>query len=82
MTTAKAIFAGAVLIAAAIIFVQTIRPAEAQYSNLGLYQVVHHSNNSANASVFRLNTATGALSFCYIPGNGSTQVLCTAPSTP
>jgi len=64
MTSPQAILAGAALIAASIFFVNSIRPAEAQ--RVGPFQLMHHSNIQANAGVFRLDTATGDVSYCYI----------------
>jgi hypothetical protein len=43
----------------------------------GPYQLMHHSNVNANAGVFRLDTATGEVSYCYLPG--SADVICTRP---
>lgn len=63
-TLAQAILTGAGLIAASIIFVNTIHAADAQVR--GPYQLMHHSNTAANAGVFRLDTASGAVSYCYI----------------
>lgn len=74
MTTAKAILLGATLIAGSILFVNTIRPAQAQHE--GPFQLMHHSNNSANAGVFRLDVSTGEIAYCYISGSGA-DVLCT-----
>ena len=80
MTPAKAILYGAALIAASIVFVNTIKPAEAQYAGGGQFQLMHHSNTTANSSVFRINTANGEVSVCYIPGGAnSTEVACTKP---
>jgi hypothetical protein len=67
MSSAQAIFAGAVLIAASILFVNTIRPAVAQQN--GPYQLMHHSNPYANAGVFRLDTSSGEVSYCFVTGN-------------
>jgi len=70
MTSSQAILVGSILIAATIMFVNTIHPAEAQYG-VGAFQLMHHSNNQANAGVFRLDTATGDVSYCYITGDQS-----------
>ncbi len=79
MTSPKAILTGAILIAASILIVNGIRPAEAQYVQGGPYVLIHHSNTSANSSVFRMNVNTGEVSYCYVPGSGDTQVVCTRP---
>ncbi|MBV8060185.1 MAG: hypothetical protein JO253_01495, partial [Alphaproteobacteria bacterium] len=44
--------------------VNTINGANAQVR--GPYQLMHHSNTAANAGVFRLDTGSGAVSYCYI----------------
>lgn len=76
MTPAQAILTGAALIAASIIFVNTIRSAEAQHMG-GPYQLMHHSNTVANAGVFRLDTGSGEITYCYITGNS--DLTCTRP---
>jgi hypothetical protein len=79
MSSAKAILLGAILIAASILFVNTVNPAAAQYVPGAQYQLMHHSNTVANSSVFRMNVNTGELSYCYVPGAGDAQVVCTKP---
>jgi len=69
MSTPQAIFAGAALIALSIVFVNTIRPAQAGVG--GPYQLMHHSNTAANAGVFRLDTSSGEVSYCFVTGEGS-----------
>jgi hypothetical protein len=66
MTSAQAILAGAILIAASVVFVSTIHPADAQRG--GPYMLEHHSNPTANAGVFRLDTGSGEVSYCYLIG--------------
>ncbi len=75
MSSAKAILIGAMLIAASVVFVNTIRPAEAQYTGSGQFQIMHNSNVNANSSVFRINTATGEVSYCFVPGGTPTTVV-------
>jgi len=65
MTNTQAILIGASLIAASVLFSNGIRPAEAQHYG-GPYQLMHHSNTVANAGVFRLDTSSGEVSYCYI----------------
>ena len=69
MTTPQAIFAGSLVIAASIIFVSSIRPAQAALS--GPYQLMHHSNANANAGVFRVDTSSGEVSYCFINAAGA-----------
>jgi len=69
MTSSKAILAGAALIAISLFVVDGIRPAAAQKLSTGPFQLMHHSNTVANAGVFRLDTTSGEISYCYITGN-------------
>ena len=73
MTSSQAIIAGALLIAGSIIFVNTIRPAEAQRE--GPFQLMHHSNNTANVGVFRLDVSSGEVSYCFVTANS--DLVCT-----
>lgn len=75
MSSPQAILLGAVLIAASIIFVNTIRPAMAE--RIGPFQLMHHSNTTANAGVFRLDTSTGEVSYCYI--TPTSELTCSKP---
>jgi hypothetical protein len=38
---------------------------------------MHHSNTVANAGVFRLDTSSGEITYCYI--TGSSDLTCTRP---
>ena len=73
MSSAKAILLGSILIAGAILFINTVQPARAALG--GPYQLMHHTNPNANAGVFRLDTSSGGVSYCFID-NGS--LVCTA----
>ena len=73
MNAPQAIFAGAAVIALALFAGQIARPAQA--SGNGPYQLMHHSNTIANAGVFRLDTSTGEVSYCYI--NAEQNLSCT-----
>ena len=66
MSSPQAILIGAILIAASILFVNVMRPAQAQ--SVGPFQLMHHSNTVANAGVFRLDTASGEVSYCFVSG--------------
>ena len=77
MTSIQAILTGAALIAASIVFVNTIHPAEAQRLATGPFELMHHSNTVANAGVFRLDTASGEITYCYI--TGASDLTCTHP---
>ncbi len=76
MSPAQAILAGAALIAASIIFVTIIHPANAAVPVIWPFQLMHHSNTAANAGVFRLNVSTGEVSYCYLGAQG--QLACSA----
>ncbi len=73
MKSSQAILLGAVLIAGTIVFVNTIQPAQAQRGS-GPYQLMHHSNNQANSSVFRLDVNSGDVTYCYITPD--TRLIC------
>ncbi|MFA5040086.1 MAG: hypothetical protein WC464_00435 [Bdellovibrionales bacterium] len=74
MTNTQAILVGAAIIAGSILSIGSIHPASAGY-NGGAYQLMHHSNTTANAGVFKLDTATGGISYCYI--NAAQALTCT-----
>lgn len=73
MSSAQAILIGAILIASSILFVNSVRPAEAQ--RVGPFAMEHHSNNLANAGVFRMDTSTGDISYCFI--TAASALVCT-----
>jgi len=68
MTNTQAILIGAAMIASSIFMSNGIHSAVAQQSG-GPYQLMHHSNTLANAGVFRLDTANGEISYCFITGD-------------
>lgn len=62
----------AVLVAVVgFVLVMTQQPAQAQRG--GPYQLMHHSNTTAAAGVFRLDTASGDVSFCYVTSQNEVQ---------
>jgi hypothetical protein len=65
MTNSQAILIGACVIAAAVFLGDIVRPASAQARG-GPFQLMHHSNSTALAGVFRLDTASGEVSYCHI----------------
>lgn len=77
MNQPQAILTGALLIASAIFATQAVHPAAA-FSN-GPYQLMHHSNTGANAGVFRLDTVSGEVSYCYITGQSGIDLTCSKP---
>ncbi|MDD3030378.1 MAG: hypothetical protein PHS57_08930 [Alphaproteobacteria bacterium] len=74
MTNTQAILIGAALIAGSILATSGVHDAKAAYGG-GTFELMHHSNTSANAGVFRLNASTGGVSYCYI--NAQQGLLCT-----
>jgi len=72
MSSSQAILAGAALIALSILFVNTMQPARAAIN--GPFALMHHSNGAANAGVFRIDSATGEVSYCYVTGEA--QLVC------
>jgi hypothetical protein len=64
MSPSQAILAGAALIAVSVVLVNGVRPAIAQQG--GPYQLMHHSNPNANAGVFRIDTGSGQVSYCFV----------------
>ncbi|MDD3288617.1 MAG: hypothetical protein PHX43_06385 [Alphaproteobacteria bacterium] len=74
MSSSKAIIIGAVLIAASVFVVNGSHTATA--SSGGPYQLMHHSNTSANAGVFRLDVNSGEISYCYLPGTNQLDIVC------
>ncbi len=79
MTPAQAILAGTALIAVAILFVNGGHPVAAMSSG-GAFQLMHHSNSTANAGVFRLDTISGEVSYCYLNGTTSVELACSHPT--
>lgn len=75
MTSPQAIIIAALVIAVSIVSINAIRPASAQYVPTGAYQLMHHSNPTAAAGVFKLDTVTGEVSYCYI--NTDQSLTCT-----
>ena len=72
MTNSQAIFVGALVIAASIIASNSVSTARAAMS--GPYQLERHSNPNANAGVFRLDTASGEVSYCFV--SSSNELVC------
>jgi hypothetical protein len=74
MSSPKAILLGALLIACSIVLTNAIHPAHAAMG--GPYQLMHHANPNANAGVFRLDTSSGGVSYCFV--SGESQLVCSA----
>jgi hypothetical protein len=74
MTPAHAIIIGSALIGACVLFVNG--PQSAVAMNGGPFQIMHHSNTAANAGVFRLDTGTGEVSYCYLSGTSGADLVC------
>lgn len=52
----------------------SLTPSAASASGKGPYILMQHSNVTANAGVFRLDTASGGVSYCYVSNN--TELMC------
>ena len=74
MNNTQAILIGASLIAASILCSNGVAPAHAQ--QYGPYQLMHHSNTVANAGVFRLDTSTGGVSYCFVNDPNGANIVC------
>lgn len=71
MTNFQALLTGALLIAVGVVIAQSgIAPAKAN-PNGGPYALMQHSNPSANAGVFRVDTSSGEVSYCYVTSNNA-----------
>ncbi len=66
MSQIQSIVFGALLVAVCFALVHTSGPAAAL--NGGPYVLMQHSNTTANVGVFRLDTVSGAVSYCYLTG--------------
>lgn len=73
MSTNQTILLGALLIAASV-FVAKDGPPSARAAGNGPYALMQHSNTSANAGVFRIDTATGDVSYCFV--SQTNQLVC------
>lgn len=73
MNQPQAILTGALLMIAGALFANVIHPAKA-YTN-GPFELRQHSNTAANAGVFRIDTSTGEVSYCYL--TSGVDLLCT-----
>lgn len=48
--------------------------SSASASGKGPYVLMQHSNTTANAGVFRLDTTSGGISYCYV--SNSVELMC------
>ena len=72
------VFAG-VLMAAALYFGLGHAPAYADRG--GPYYMVAHQNNTINPGIFRIDSASGSISYCFVRGSSETDTIvhCTKP---
>lgn len=70
-----AILLGALIIAGSLLVATGTAPAIARTN--GPYQLMQHSNTSASVGVFRLDTANGEVSYCFL--NRNDTLACSAP---
>lgn len=64
MSTNLAIVLGALLISASVFWATGTTPARAAMD--GPFQLMPHSNTTANVGVFRLDTTSGEVSYCFL----------------
>ena len=73
----------ACLILAAALLLRFTPAAQAQHpvsaEGAGTFMLVAHSNNNAQVGIFRIDTTTGAVSYCYINGTVNASIVCTPP---
>lgn len=74
------VFAGGAVAGVALAAVLLAGQAQAQRT-IGSYALSQHSNPNALAGVFRVNQATGYVSYCYI-GTGPTPMVTCTRETP
>lgn len=74
MSQIQTLFLGALLMAACFVLAGGANPARALSG--GPYMLMQHSNTTANVGVFRIDTSSGAVSYCYLTGNANLS--CTA----
>lgn len=67
---------GALLVAALTVLL--VAPGQAEAQRSGPYQLVAHSNETADVGIFRLNVTSGAVSFCFVRGATPPTLACTA----
>jgi len=75
MSPARAILTGSLLIALAVLATRGATPALAAMN--GTYQLSPHSNTTANVGVFKIDTVSGEVSYCYMSNNNA--LTCTGP---
>lgn len=78
MTPSQSILVGAILISVSLFVNNLIQPAKAA-GGYGAFQLEHHSNTAANAGVFRLDTSSGEVSYCFLSGSTGVDLVCTKP---
>lgn len=74
MSKFQVLLLAALVVVASANLLHLVRPAVAQVG--GPYQLMNHSNTSANVGVFRIDTSTGNVSYCYL--GGGADLKCTA----
>lgn len=75
MKNLHAIILGAALVVGGFLIVQTTGTANALSG--GPYQLMQHSNTTASVGVFRLNSANGEVSYCFL--NRNNTLACSSP---
>ncbi len=73
MTHTQTLIIASTIIALGLMMGLSDRPAAAAGGNFMLMQ---HSNTTANAGVFRLDTVSGEVSYCYMPNGDNPRPTC------
>lgn len=69
MLTAKSTLSAALILIGSLIFFSV---AQAQAGGrVGPFLLMHHANPTANPGVFRVDTTTGEVSYCYVAGSST-----------
>lgn len=76
MTTPQTLLFAALFLCLGLFAAQISSPARAQ-SGIGPFYLMQHSNPTATAGVFRIDSATGEVSYCYI--SPSNTLVCSSP---
>lgn len=69
MSNVQAILIGACIVAASIVLSQGFPKAYA-YTG-GPFTLMNHSNTTANVGVFRIDSSSGEVSYCFLTSNNT-----------
>ncbi len=75
MTNNQTIIIASLIITVGLMIGLSQRPAAALG---GSFMLMQHSNTTANVGVFRIDTVSGEVSYCYIPSGENPRPTCQA----